>query len=146
MELQIKSRKSGKTSTISELYLDGKYFCLTLEDVVREVPGQPVETWKVPKATAIPSGRYRVQYTWSNRFGKKMLQLMNVPGYTGIRIHPGNFHTDTEGCVMPGTAVAPGGEAITGSVKAYDRLLPVVLAALERGEEVWCEVVRAGLG
>jgi len=71
-------------STIGSLYVDGKFECYTLEDVVRL--GE-----KVYGETAIPEGTYEVQITFSNRFKRDLPLLLKVPGFEGVRIHPGNF-------------------------------------------------------
>ena len=84
-----------KDRTLGELLVDGRHFCYTLEDVVR-----PAGSAKVPGKTAIPAGTYDVKITYSNRFKKNMIQIMNVPGFDGIRIHGGNKPEDTEGCIL----------------------------------------------
>src|SRR5262245_36703719 len=88
--------------TIGELTIGGHHVAWTCEDTVREVPGEPVEKWKVKGSTAIPVGRYRIERTFSQRFQHTTPQLLDVPGFDGIRIHPGNSAADTEGCVLPG--------------------------------------------
>ena len=35
-----------------------------------------------------------------------MIQLFNVKGFEGIRIHAGNTAEDTEGCLITGTSVS----------------------------------------
>jgi hypothetical protein len=105
MIITSKRYKFGEDFTLSRLAIDGIQFdpCgYVLEDKVREVFGMPVEKWKIPSETAIPVGRYVVKKTMSNRFGKLMWQLMDVPGYEGVRIHSGNTSHDTEGCLIVG--------------------------------------------
>lgn len=88
--------------TLGSLYVNGRWCCWTLEDELREQPGQPVERWKVKGSTAIPSGTYEVQITRSARFKTDLPLLLDVPGFTGIRIHAGNTHKDTSGCLLVG--------------------------------------------
>lgn len=85
----------GSEYTIGKLYIDDNYFCDTLEDVVRS--GE-----KVYGQTAIPAGKYKVKKTYSPRFKKKLPEILNVPGFSGVRIHSGNTAKDTEGCLLLG--------------------------------------------
>ena len=93
-------------STVGKLYFrlsdrdSWTWLCWTLEDVVREIPGQPVAAWKVKRETAIPRGTYPIRVTRSNRFGVDLPLLLDVPGFDGIRIHGGNTAADTEGCIL----------------------------------------------
>lgn len=84
--------------TIGKLYLDGKYFCDTLEDRVRD----PAREKKVSGETAIPAGIYEVIVNISPRFRRKLPRLLNVPGFDGILIHRGNVAADTAGCILVG--------------------------------------------
>lgn len=84
----------GPDYTIGKLYIDGKYFCDTLEDAVRKV--------KIPGKTAIPAGTYFCVWSHSPRFGRILPELIDVLNYTGVRIHTGNTADDTEGCILVG--------------------------------------------
>lgn len=88
--------------TFGVLFVDGRFECFTLEDAIREIPGQPVSSWKVAQQTAIPAGRYRLIITPSHRFQRPLPLLVDVPGFAGVRMHPGNTVADTEGCVLVG--------------------------------------------
>ena len=125
--------------TVGEIAIDGVKMGFTLEDEVREKPGQPVKSWKVAGATAIPAGEYPVQVTMSNRFKRLLPLLANVPGFTGVRIHPGNSSGDTEGCILIGTTWG-GGDWITGSRAAFDSVYKLIYAAWRRGEEITLEI------
>lgn len=102
MKLKLLRTKLLGTHTIGQLYVEGNFLCFTLEDVVREVVGKPVESWKIKRETAIPSGEYAVVFEHSPRFGANTLTLKNVPGFSKIRIHSGNNALDTEGCILVG--------------------------------------------
>lgn len=102
MKLKILRTRILPTRTIGQLYVEDEFFCFTLEDVVREVPGQSVERWKIPGSTAIPSGVYSISLETSPRFGPDTITVRAVPGFTGIRIHAGNTEDDTEGCILVG--------------------------------------------
>lgn len=97
MELALKRRWLTPRSTIGELFVDGRLECFVLEDVYRPPPAP-----KVYGKTAIPNGRYEVRITPSPRFKRDLPLVMGVPGFEGIRIHPGNNADHTEGCLLPG--------------------------------------------
>ena len=130
---------NGKNA-IGELSIDGLFECYTLEDKEREIPGIAVSVWKVPGETAIPLGGYEVQITMSARFKRLLPLLINVPGFEGVRIHPGNTEADTHGCVLVGEALVFGPdnrpESISLSRKAFDKLF----AKMQAAERIWLEV------
>lgn len=84
--------------TIGRLFLDGNYFCDTLEDPVRDLENEQ----KIYGETAIPAGKYEVRVTWSPRFNRNLPLLLGVPHFTGIRFHRGNYPKDTHGCILVG--------------------------------------------
>jgi hypothetical protein len=94
MQLTLVRKIFTKNSTIGELFVDGNFFCYTLEDVIRDV--------KIPDETAIPYGTYEIIINMSNKFQCPMPLLLNVPGFNGIRIHKGNTKADTSGCILVG--------------------------------------------
>ncbi len=61
-----------------------------------------IKKLKIHGETAIPTGRFEIKYTWSKRFKKSTLELIEVKGFGGIRIHAGNVVADTDGCLIPG--------------------------------------------
>lgn len=75
---------------------------------------------KVYGQTAIPAGTYQVVLNQSPRFKRVLPLLLNVPGFEGIRIHPGNKAEDTDGCILVGDAPAP--DWLGQSKVAFDRL------------------------
>jgi hypothetical protein len=135
MKILIKRIHFDPEYTIGEITVDGQVKSFTLEDAVREVPGQPVATWKIPGKTAIPAGEYEVRITTSARFGRPLPLLVEVPGFSGIRIHPGNTSADTEGCILVGTTWG-GGDWITNSRVAFNAIYPLLLGAWSRGERI----------
>lgn len=129
MELRLVREHFTETSTIGRLFVDNVFECYTLEDRVRPV--------KVKGTTAIDKGRYEVVVTFSNRFRKKMPLLVDVPNFAGVRIHAGNTHKDTEGCILVGTSRAV--DFIGGSKLAYVALLPKLQRACDAGK-VYLEI------
>lgn len=118
--------------TIGHFYIDGVFTCFSLEDMVRD-PGV-----KVYGQTAIPYGTYQVVLTHSPRFKRVLPLLSNVPGFTGIRIHPGNTAEDTEGCILLGMQVK--GNTIVQSRVAFDAVFAQLQAAEKRGEPVFIDI------
>lgn len=96
MKLTLKRNFKGADYTIGKLYIDGHYFCDTLEDTVRPA------NKKISGKTAIPAGNYKVIKSYSPRFKKILPEILNVPNFTGVRIHAGNTAKDTDGCVLLG--------------------------------------------
>lgn len=113
--------------TFSVWFVDGHYECFGLEDAIREVPGQPVDSWKVAGQTAIPAGRYGLRITHSPRFNRALPLLIGVPGFSGVRIHPGNTAVDTGGCLLVGKDRQPG--RVLQSRVAFEGLFGQLAAA-----------------
>lgn len=109
MKLTVFRKTYTNRSTIGELHIDGKFFCYTLEDYCRDHNRdgdlQDAGEKKVFGKTAIPSGTYNVILSFSNRFKRLMPEVLNVPGYAGIRIHNGNTPEHTEGCLLVGSSI-----------------------------------------
>lgn len=120
--------------TIGSLTADGTWVCWVCEDTVRE-PGV-----KVYGQTAIPFGKYRVDITMSSRFKRPLPILLNVPGFEGIRIHPGNTAADTEGCLLPGLDRMA--KSVGRSKLAFQDLYTRIFDAKSRGESVTIEIVK----
>ena len=95
MKVTVRRTFKGAEYTIGKLYIDDNYFCDTLEDTVRNGT-------KVYGKTAIPAGKYKVKKTYSPRFKKQLPEILNVPNFSGVRIHAGNTAKDTEGCLLLG--------------------------------------------
>lgn len=132
MKITVKRGGIHDESTTGELFIDGLFECFTLEDKDRYL--EEGTNAKVYGRTAIPRGEYRITITLSNRFKKPLPLLHGVPGFDGIRIHAGNTHDDTDGCILVGHTFD--GDFIGESRKAMDSLQPKIQAALDAGEEV----------
>jgi len=129
-------------AAIGRWSMDGNFRAFTLEDRVREILGQPVERWKVAGETAIPAGKFvvvvdkseRFSLRASQRFGRAIqvwtIRLLDVPGFTGVRVHGGNRSVDTEGCILAGLSHPARENFIGGSRAALDMIQPEVEAAL----------------
>lgn len=141
MELLLLRNRFYKTHTIGQLYINGVLFSFVLEDVIREVQGQPVEKWKVKYETAIPQGVYEVVLQPSGRFGPDTPTLLNVPGFDLIRIHSGNTDKDTDGCLILGYKLTDSGLIAVGSTKpAVLDLKGKIKQAILNGEKVYITI------
>ncbi len=125
MRLELRRTTYTRESTVGELFADGVFECYVLEDVVRPA-GQ-----KAFGRTAIPAGTYGVAVTMSNRFRRLMPLLLDVPGFTGVRIHSGNTAADTEGCLLLGLDRKT--DFVGRSRDAYSRFFPRLQDALKNG-------------
>ena len=116
----------------------------TCEDVDRGLDAAIPATLarKVRGATAIPVGTYRVAVTESARFKRRLPLLSSVPGFEGIRIHPGNTAADTEGCILVGNRRDEANGRVLDSRAPCDWLCAVIEAELQRGGSVTIEIRR----
>ena len=116
MEILLKRIAKKPNYTIGKLYIDGKYFCDTLEDKDRGLTQSMEEAEilkiKIKDQTAIPTGKYKIDMntvsprfknnSWAKLYKGIVPRLINVPGYSGVLIHPGNTTSDTSGCILLG--------------------------------------------
>lgn len=141
MELLLKRIARRDTYTIGKLFIDGTYFCDTIEDKDRglrqDMQSSVIRAIKRQGVTAIPTGRYRVtldvkspkfsqkRYEKSYGFcGGYLPRLINVNGFEGVLIHIGNTAKDTEGCLLVGrnTKVGKVLESRNTFVSLYEQL------------------------
>ena len=120
--------------TIGRLFVDGKYFCDTLEDRCRDLDKEE----KVMNETAIPEGTYEVIVNVSVKFKRKLPLLLNVPHFTGIRIHRGNTDKDTFGCILVGENRQVG--RLINSTAYELRLTKLLEKAMLSGEKIIIQV------
>lgn len=131
MELTLKNPAKTTKSTISELWAGLSRVCLILEDEDKLSQGKQKEFG----TTAIPAGRYKIAITRSNRFSKMLghdiflPELLDVPGYSGVRIHTGNKPADTEGCLLPG--MTKGDDFVSESRKAMEIIMNLLTTSKE---------------
>lgn len=152
MILTLKRIYKGSRYTIGHLYVDGLRFCDTLEDRDRglrdDMPLAIIKAKKIWGKTAIPTGSYRIDMhtvspslkskSWAKAYKGIVPRLVNVKGYDGVLIHPGNTDADTAGCVLIGENKVKG--KVINSVKTYYRLMPLLTGADERGETITLEI------
>lgn len=153
MELRLNRRYKGPKYTIGNLYIDNIYFCDTLEDIDRGITSstslEDISRKKVYGQTAIPTGTYKVNLnvvspkfkdrSWAKPYGGKVPRLMNVPGFEGVLIHPGNTDSDTSGCILVGKNTVVG--KVMESTITFNGLMKKLLEAKAKGESIQINIV-----
>lgn len=130
MELKLNRIFLGSSATIGELLVNDKHFCDTLEDKVRP------EGEKVYGKTAISEGTYEVKLTYSPRFKKILPEILNVPNFSGIRIHSLNKAEESEGCIGVGEWNGKDTNWISNSRKAFNKLFVLLEEASSNKEKI----------
>lgn len=145
MNLELKRIFKGKDYTIGRLFINGKYFCDTLEDPVRQLDSADD---KIYSKTAIPAGKYKISmsivspkysirksYNWC---GGRLPRLLDVPFFEGILIHSGNTPDHTAGCILVGENKIKG--QVINSMNTLKNLWVKLNVADEVGEEIWIDI------
>ena len=146
----------GCEYTIGHLYrnMNGQmvYICDMLEDKDRGLkqkwPLSQILANKVYGETAIPRGTYELVPTVSPKFkyrvwGKKyngiVPEYKNVPGFSGVRMHPANKATELLGCTAPGKNTIKG--QVTQSQATYYTLMDkYFMPTWDKGGKVWITI------
>jgi hypothetical protein len=143
MNLKLVRKEFTSVSTIGELSIDGKFFCFVLEDKDRGLTqSETLTSIKIKKifgVTAIPYGKYKVVLSESPHFKRLLPEILNVKGYTGVRIHRGNTDKDTLGCLIVGFRKVY--NQVFESAKAEEALIKELKGAIEDGEDINLEIV-----
>ena len=136
MKLKLQRMYRADNYTIGKLYIDGVYFCDTLEDTDRKLNSSmslnDIAKIKIKTRTAIPTGSYELNIDttsshfisrgWAKPYKGKIPRLLGVPGFDGVLVHPtGNSAADTEGCILVGKNKIKGG--LTESVNTFNKLM-----------------------
>lgn len=144
MKLTLKRKFFGSAYTIGDLFIDGVFFCNTIEDVVRCLPAACPNTpkgrnctckEKVYAETAIPAGLYKVTMEYSPRFKRRLPLLHDIPHFIGILIHSGNTQRDSAGCLIVGFNTVKG--MVTNSRATSDKLNTI----LAKEKEITIQIV-----
>lgn len=130
MELTLNRIFLGSSATIGELWVNDTHLCDTLEDRVRP------EGEKVYGKTAIPEGTYEVKLTYSPRFKKILPEILNVPNFSGIRIHSLNKAEESEGCIGVGEWNGKDTNWISNSRIAFNELMSLLQKAANNKEKI----------
>lgn len=153
MRLVLTRKERTSEYTAGCLYVGGTYFCDTIEDCDRGLHSKlalkEIHRRKIPGKTAIPSGVYDVTLDakspkygdiqwYDDLCGGYMPRLVNVAGFEGILIHPGNTAEDSEGCIIVGRYEGHG--SVSNSKRTFESLYKVLSMAGERGEKITIEI------
>lgn len=134
MEIELTRTTKTNRSTIGDLKINGVFECFILEDKDRGLRQgmtlSELSALKIKHQTAIPVGRYEIAISFSQKFRKMLPLLLDVPAFSGIRIHPGNTDADSSGCLLPGKSKEP--NKVTSSRLAFTALFDKILAALQK--------------
>lgn len=152
MELTVERAWPKETYTIGKFFINGKRFSETCEDrdrgLLDSMSITEIKAKKVYGETAIPKGRYEIKMTyspkfanreWAKKYGGRVIEIMSVKGYSGIRIHPFNTAKESLGCIAVGKNTVKG--QVTQSTAYYKKLVDeYVYPALKRGEKVYITI------
>lgn len=129
--------------TIGQLFAGGRMICNTIEDcdcgLNQHMTEAEIKRIKVQNETAIPVGTYKLTVSMSPKFGRKLIEVLNVPGYLGIRVHKGNTAKESAGCILPGNNTEKG--KVTNSTKFEELLTSMVESAISNGEEAYLTII-----
>jgi hypothetical protein len=142
MKLELERRFLGESYTIGSLSIDGKKFCDTLEDRVRDLNKNGVfdgDEKKVYGETAIPYGTYDVVVDYSPKFKRELPRLQNVRHFEGILIHRGNTAEDSAGCILVGENKVKG--KVINSTPYEKELVRILKEAQDRKEPITIKIV-----
>lgn len=150
MELYLVRKEFSEECTIGEIRVDHRLIKI-LEDkdrgLYQSMSEEEIAAIKVYGKTCIPYGRYQIVITQSPRFTKLrkkpvfLPQLLDVKGFSGIRIHPANYATELEGCLAPGLRSTK--NSVLSSRDAYNFLLEKINLAIRDGDKVFINIDRA---
>ena len=93
MNLTVQRGQGDAQCTPGELSIEGMHECWTLEPRRDQSAGKPY---------SIPAATYRLVLSWSAHFSRVVPVLLEVPGFSGVEIHPGNYPGDTHACTLVG--------------------------------------------
>lgn len=127
MKIQVIRKIYSANSIISDILINDAFFCHGLEDRSRDDnrDGDLADAGeaKVFGKTAIPAGNYDLVISFSNRFKKRLPEVINVLGFAGIRIHAGNIPADTHGCLLVGVYSSHMPDFISNSRIVFSKLM-----------------------
>jgi len=129
--------------TIGVIHFDGKLFCNTLEDTVRDLNKdgdlEDYGEMKIYGETAIPYGVYKVIVNYSPKLKRELPLILDVKHFTGIRIHKVRSAAGTLGCVGVGKNTSPG--ILTDGEYFEKKLTALLKEKIAAGIECYINIV-----
>lgn len=139
MNLLLVRTKKTDTYTEGKMYVDGIYYCDTIEDKERVLNSAAD---KVYAQTAIPAGKYKVTVEYrGGHFNRKVPVVNNVPYFTGILIHNGTTEKSSAGCIIVGKKLKDGQLDGNTTRQISDKLTEKLLQAQNAGKELSIKIV-----
>lgn len=142
MIITIQRKYKKKDYTIGNMYIDGVFFCNTLEDTDRglcsDMPITEIKRVKIYAKTAIPTGTYELDVVTWPKYKIKVPMILAVPGYSGILIHNGTNHEHTAGCPLVGINNVVGG--LTRGKEYMNKLTEIVSKEIKLGKKVYITI------
>ena len=154
MELVVDRKWKKQSYTISNLLIEGEWFCNILEDTDRNLDSSmsisKILEIKKPYITAIPRGTYEITLdVVSPKYSKvqfykevcngKVPRLLNVKGFDGILIHAGNTDKDSEGCLLVGVNLEKG--KVLNSRETFKKLYKLLKDRKIKGEKITIKIL-----
>lgn len=139
MDIEIR-RVYHDWGTVGDLFIDGEFFCVTLEDPKRET--------KVRGETCIWEGKYDIGFRdditpltlkYIDKFPEffhRHIEIKGVGDFIGVYFHIGNYTSNTEGCILVGEKALLQGKMIVNSTLTFESFYRKVSKALFEREKV----------
>lgn len=156
MELLLERKYCKEKYTVGRLFIEGVFFCNTLEDKVRDLNKNGKfdnGEYKVYGETAIPYGEYEITLdVVSPKFSKyqfykdvcngKLPRLLNVPSFEGVLIHCAEGPKGAEllqGCIGVGLNKIKGG--LTDCKEYFKKLYDILYTAKQKNEKIIINII-----
>ena len=114
----------SKNHTKSMIFINDQFFCFGME------PENKFPNTIIGQRDLIPEGTYPIILSKSPKFKRVLPEILDVPFNSGIRIHPGNFPSDTSGCLILGTHFDE--NILFNSRKKVDQLISILKSFEDR--------------
>lgn len=155
MELKLERIFTCENYTIGKMYINGDYFCDTIEDPDRGLSQNmtidEIKNIKVYGQTAIPTGRYEVtlnvkspkfsnfnKYKWAKIWDGYLPRLIDVIGFDGVLIHVANKAEDILGCIGVGENKLKG--QVINSTITFNKLFNIISPLKNTNEKIFIDI------